>query len=278
MPLIADSVTCQLCGANNARLVDTMRRKPPGETDFGIPPDKYIREIWQCQACSVFFTQHDLFTDRFYREQYNRATYQHDLVGSYERVRGLPESASDNRQRVRRVTNLHATSGKQPQASMVLDVGSGLCVFLAELRDLGFRCHAIDPDPLAAEHAFTCANVDYAHAGTLKTFPLTDVRYDIVSINKVLEHVPDPVGLLSAATQFLKQDGFLYLEVPDGQGALDNSTVCDREEFFIEHETVFTEASTCWLVERAGLQVIEMQSIHEPSDKYTIYAFCSADN
>lgn len=267
--------TCKLCGADNANLVRTLRRRPPHETEFGIPVDAYVRDIFQCMTCSVFFTQHGLLDGDFYSSNYNEATYQRDLVSTYERIRQLPESTSDNKLRVRRVAEYHALTGKSHDGSLVLDVGSGLCVFLAELKELGFQCHAIDPDPLAAEHARTRANVDYAFAGTLDAFPLTDVRYDIISLNKVLEHVDDPIRLLSMATRLLTPTGFVYLELPDGDAALAHGSVYDREEFYIEHETVFTEASTLWLLERAGLRALEMQSIHEPSDKYTIYAFSS---
>jgi len=271
---VSQTLACKLCGGHHARLVETLRRKPLRETEFGVPGDRYRREIWRCDNCDVFFNHHDLLTDQLYRDQYNEATYGRDLAATYQRIRALPASQSDNKQRIRRVAEYYAAHGnKSPRESRVLDVGSGLCVFLAEMKELGFECHAIDPDPMAAEHARKCAGVDYAFAGTLDTFPLTDARYDIISFNKVLEHVADAVSLLASAARFLKPDGFIYLEVPDGQAALAGGTIGEREEFYVEHATVFTPASAQWLIAKAGLELLELQSIHEPSDKYTLYAF-----
>ena len=69
-------------------------------------------------------------------------------------------------------------------------------------------------------------------------------------------------------------EGAIYIELPDGQAALEQGTAADREEFFIDHYAVYCPASLSHLVEAAGLTIAEARAIHEPSDKYTLYAFC----
>ena len=36
-------------------------------------------------------------------------------------------------------------------------------------------------------------------------------KFDIVTLNKVLEHVQDPIKMLSLTKDWVKQDGFVYL-------------------------------------------------------------------
>ena len=79
----------------------------------------------------------------------------------------------------------------------------------------------------------------------------------------------------NAAKKLLNNRGVIYLELPDGDTALKYGDIINREEFYIEHHTVFNENSARLLAQKAGLKVLEIKSVHEPSDKYTLYAFLS---
>ena len=47
-----------------------------------------------------------------------------------------------------------------------------------------------------------------------------------------------------------------------------------REEFFIEHYHAFSLASIGLLIEKAGLTILSIERLREPSGKYTLRAFC----
>ncbi|WP_459934502.1 hypothetical protein [Fundidesulfovibrio butyratiphilus] len=53
----------------------------------------------------------------------------------------------------------------------ILDVGSGLAVFAAELARRGYGCHYLDPSPLSAEHALRRAGARSARAGSIADWP-----------------------------------------------------------------------------------------------------------
>ncbi len=264
---------CWLCGSTDANVVAEVRCRPEGEPDFGIDPAAYRRRILQCRRCSVYYSAHNLFADDVYGGTYNQSIYRHRLAEKYDRIMGLPADRSDNRQRVGRVADFVAGLGWVPEETRVLDVGTGLCVFLGGVKPLGFRCFAIDPDPIAARHALGHVGVDGAHAGTLADFA-GDETFHLVTFNKVLEHVKDPVDQLRRAVERLADDGVVYLELPDAVGAQAHGTVFEREEFFIDHYTMHTPDSLTYLVTSAGLRLSQWECIHEPSDKYTLYAFC----
>src|SRR5207245_1601001 len=94
---------------------------------------------------------------------------------------------------------------------------------------------------------------------------------DVVSFNKVLEHVADPVAMLERARQYLRAGGFVYVEVPDGETAAADGP--GREEFFIDHLHVFSAASLALLGSRAGCAAQTIERLHEPSGKHTLRAF-----
>ncbi len=217
----ANKTQCYLCGSEKRELIVDIRQKPARETDFGVAQNAYTRQVYQCLNCSVFFNIQDMLGTDIYGQQYNQATYSRKLLETFSRIRSLPEAQSDNKQRIRRIMNFNSRARREPKNTRILDVGSGLCVFLAELKDHGYQCYAIDPDPVSAQHALDHAKVDGVHAGTLDDFS-SDQKFEIITFNKVLEHVPDPLRVLEKAKSFLVPGGFIYVELPDAEMAIKN--------------------------------------------------------
>jgi 2-polyprenyl-3-methyl-5-hydroxy-6-metoxy-1,4-benzoquinol methylase len=133
----------------------------------------------------------------------------------------------------------------------------------------GWLATALDPDPRAVEHARQTAGVE-AVCGHFPGARL-DGKFDLVTFNKVLEHVEDPVAMLAASGPLVAEDGFVYVEVPDGEAAAAEGP--GREEFFIEHHHAFSAASLVLLAARAGFRVREMERLREPSGKFTLRGF-----
>ena len=108
-------------------------------------------------------------------------------------------------------------------------------------------------------------------------FTQTDFRekFDIVSLNKVIEHVKDPVQMLKRAKAALKPSGFVYIEVPDGEKAILDADGALREEFTIDHPHVFSAASLNIALTKAGLTDYLLERLREPSGKYTLRVFAA---
>jgi SAM-dependent methyltransferase len=138
------------------------------------------------------------------------------------------------------------------------------------MKQVGWQGTALDPDERAARHAREVVGVE----GLCGSLPSASGlgRYDAITFNKVLEHVEDPIALLAHARPFLKDHGFVYIELPDGEAAAREEGF-GREEFFVEHFHVFSTASIARLAERAGFQMTELERLREPSGKYTLRAF-----
>mgnify|MGYP001976614780 CR=1 FL=1 len=91
---------------------------------------------------------------------------------------------------------------------------------------------------------------------------------------KALQPFPNNFNIqLLKAKSLLSTDGIIYIELPDGKNASENGGFIDREEFYLEHYTIFSKDSLDYLVRKIGFGLDEFSSIHEPSDKYTLFAF-----
>ncbi|MFL3005273.1 MAG: class I SAM-dependent methyltransferase [Candidatus Neomarinimicrobiota bacterium] len=263
---------CLLCNSSAMKTIEELHTKPLKETDFLIAKDKYRRTIRKCETCGIYLNQHDYDLDLLYKKNYNERTYTNNLSKHFDIIMSLPYSKSDNKQRVERINNYLIENSKHNKRISVLDIGSGLCVFLAELKKYYNDVTCIDPSYRSIRHAKNYVGITNAIEGSFGDF-IFNQKYDLITLNKVLEHITDPLKTLKKAKSLLNDNGIIYVEVPDGYNASKNGGYVDREEFYIEHFTIFNQSSLNFLAKSVNLECIITKEIHEPSDKYSIYSF-----
>jgi SAM-dependent methyltransferase len=96
---------------------------------------------------------------------------------------------------------------------LVLDVGCGSCLSLLEARALGAEGRGIEADPNVRRIADELGLV--VHIGSLSDEPFLGQRFDLVVLNQVIEHVPDPALMLVRLRSLLKRDGRIVLVFPN---------------------------------------------------------------
>ncbi len=244
--------------------------RPPGEVRYELPAP-YRREYRHCTLCGHWFSKHDYDFAAFYNGAYVDASYGDGLRRAFERIMALPRDRSDNYHRVERIADFAKRMVVEGRARRLLDVGSGLAVFPALMKKRGWNCTALDPDPRAVDHAKEVVGVEARLGDFMTVAPASLGQFDLITFNKVLEHVEDPVAMLDASRKCLLRNGFVYVELPDGEVASRGGN--EREEFFIEHHHVFSCGSLDHMARQAGFTVVEFERLQEPSTKFTLRAF-----
>jgi SAM-dependent methyltransferase len=244
---------------------------PSGETAFDCGIGQYERGYSRCGLCHHWFSDNAMDLSGLYGGTYVDNTYGARMRQTFDRIQALPPEKSDNAGRVACVLDFarkHFALGKVPR---LLDVGAGLGVFADRMKGAGWLCASLDPDERATLHAQEVIGIEAVTGDFMQIDTATLGTFDVVSFNKVLEHVEDPVAMLTRARPLLAAGGFIYYEVPDGETAA--SEGLGREEFFIEHHHVFSTTSASLLATRAGFRVLRIESLREPSGKFTIRVF-----
>ena len=95
----------------------------------------------------------------------------------------------------------------------LLDIGSGSGQFIYEMRHFGMRVYGLEPGKFDKESA-------KRHGLNIKGTNLLKARYpkeyfDIITINHVLEHVPNPAKNIKEIYRILKKNGKLIVGVPN---------------------------------------------------------------
>jgi 2-polyprenyl-3-methyl-5-hydroxy-6-metoxy-1,4-benzoquinol methylase len=262
-----------ICSSPDFEVIFTCSKPPEGEINFTFSQKKkYFRQLLRCRTCGHFRSIHDMSDGDIYSGEYVRANYQ-NLTGlrkTFDKIVTLEPSRSDNEGRVNRIISFLKKSfpDKNRNNTSVLDIGSGLGVFPYRMKRAGWNITALDPDFRACEHMRKLGL--YVIQGTFQDAKI-DALYDLITFNKVVEHVGKPIEFLKQSNKVLINTGIVYVEVPDGTKASEKGY--HREEFFIDHMHIFSARSLSILMKRAGFLEIEQQNLKEPSGKYTLHSF-----
>ena len=257
----------RFCKSNKV-LIKQFNRPPKGETNFGFLP--YNRSLWQCTGCQHITNKHNFNIDTtFYKKTYQRTTYKEKARSRFTDLMSLPREQSDNRQRVNFIDNFWNDTQKNKEKSC-LDVGSGLGVFPAVLKELNWDCVAIEPDPEACEIIREQIGIEVLSGDLMERQNIGE--FNLICFNKVLEHTQNPKEMLLQSTSHLKSGGLLYIELPDGETALKESGP-DREEFFVEHFDAYSRKSLELLMNSVRFKILTIDQVYEPSGKFTLRAF-----
>ena len=91
-----------------------------------------------------------------------------------------------------------------------------------------------------------------------------DVNFDLVTCNQVLEHVSEPLNVLTEIKRLMSDDTWLYFDLPYEKIMHDSIPIIERlkrKRHWHEHINFFTEKGVRQLVNRADLNVIDLRIV-----------------
>lgn len=136
----------------------------------------------------------------------------------------------------------------------LLDLGCGDGRFLALMREAGWDVTGIDTDPVAVQSAAELGIP--AIAGSVEDVSFPEKSFDAVTLSHVIEHVHDPVGLLSSCRRLVKPSGQIVIVTPNIRSfGHQKFGSCWRGLEPPRHLHIFSLSALRLCCEQAGLQV-----------------------
>jgi len=251
----------------NIELFYNYNSRPPFEPDYKIK--NYKRKILRCKVCGHFTASHKIKVHEFYKKNYSIISHGDDMRKKFDKLLSL-KSKSDNHYRIKRI--LSKFKNLKAKEIRLLDVGSGLGIFLYQLKKkVNWNLIGIEPDINFVKFSKKI-NIKVLHSN-LKSNTFKKNSFNIITMNKIIEHVKNPVKLLKISKKLLNENGHAYIEVPDGHAASKHKDKKFRQEFNVDHLHVFTKKSLKDCIGLAGLKLITCNNIKEKSGKLTLFAF-----
>ena len=139
----------------------------------------------------------------------------------------------------------------------------------AERRGQRWEANAVEPDPLAAAH-LRRLGIFHVTEGLFKPGTSFD-GFDLYTLNKVVEHLGGPKELLGqAATVLSTIRGHSMLKCQQRRLLMQAN---ERQYFRALRRQLYEIGSLNTALTRAGLEVIQLERIYEPSGKISIVGF-----
>lgn len=149
---------------------------------------------------------------------------------------------------------------------MVLDIGSGTGLFCRCAIEHGWYAVGVEPNNIARSYAQD--KQKHFSGGVWFESSLENVkeeRFWGVHISEVLEHVIDPIGMLSGAHDRLVPGGVLCVVVPNEQNALQTQLKASHGEWWFQppqHVNYFTFETIENLITDAGFEIYERSAMY----------------
>jgi SAM-dependent methyltransferase len=247
--------SCWICGCSEMELVrrSTLPATQLNSEDFRITDSGYGRTaaLYRCAKCH--FRQAADLPDvlRFY-ERLEDAEY----VGTWK------SRAKQARQLLERLIHFGG-SGR------LLDIGAGSGILVEAALQLGFAAEGVEPSAwLQAQSATRRLPV---HHGTL---PHSEIHgpYDTVTIIDVIEHVSNPVELLTATKQIMRPGAIGLLVTPDVDSLMARLMGFSWWHYRIAHVGYFNRHTLEKALRRSGLEPVawERAGWYFPADYLAI--------
>jgi SAM-dependent methyltransferase len=245
------STACIACGSANQTHIDKI-----WDNRYGSPG---IFSILKCVSCdqmvtSPLLSEQDLpaLYSRYYPRggvDFTALRNEADLVLLPDAERIRKRNGTDNQ------GHYLVKSGQR-----VLDIGCGSCVSLLEVRNLGGESWGIETDPnvraIADHFGLT------VHIGSIHDNPFPGADFDLIVLNQVIEHVPDPIALLKLVRGRLRSGGRVVLAFPNA-GSL-NKLISGRKwinwhiPYHLHH---YNKRSFPKIAKQAGYEIASMRTI-----------------
>jgi SAM-dependent methyltransferase len=168
--------------------------------------------IWLVRCAECGFGQPEQlptlpgFFDRMYDQRWSSDWVEHEFESDYKDV--IFHSILRELRHRRALGNARASS-------RLLDIGAHAGRFMYLAQRAGWDVEGVELNARTAAYAArrTGAPVHQANAGSLAD---DGRRYAAVTLTDVLEHIPDPVAMLTTAARLLEPGGTLAVKVPCG--------------------------------------------------------------
>lgn len=228
---------------------------------IGLPSEGEVRAIVECQNCHLVYrrprlTQEELTS--LYHVFRNFMLESETPDQYFERITSLPRGQSENEDKLDWICPELIRSFGAAGPNKVLDIGCGGGVFLWSLIKRFPLIQAVGVEPTQRFADLTSRRLGIVvHAAQFKAGLLRD-KFDAIFLNQVLEHVYASVAFMRSVAEHLGDNGVVYVEVPSTAdiGILPES----HDRFMSQHLYIFSEATLCEVLNRAGLLPVAIGS------------------
>ncbi len=235
---------CPICSSRDFQFVFAAR-------DYTVSKEHF--QIWQCNDCSLRFTQNvpteDHIGEYYQSEDYisHSNTKKGVINYLYQHVRNITLN-----QKAQLVTKLAPHT-----PGTILDIGCGTGEFLYKMKTKGWEVLGLEPDKGAREYARNTYALLVEEPSRL--YDISSGYFDIVTMWHVLEHIHELHACIEATSHILTTHGTLIIAVPNFESR--DASVYQNQWAAYDvprHLYHFNPQSMSTLLQQHGYELVDM--------------------
>jgi len=232
-----EPTVCNLCGADTPRLV---------YTNFG-------RDISRCRSCGHVYAGPERLTGWETWARYDESYFRNEYLPALGVVDDRVDLPACDARFARELSRMRP----HRQIGTLLEIGSAAGLFLKSAERDGWQVTGVEIMEAGAEFARRHLGLNIISA-PVEQANLTPAAYDIVAMFEVIEHLPDPAGVVGQLRNLLRPGGRLVISTPNIQ-SLTRAMLGGSWSVLNpgEHLHYFSEASLRRMLVDAGYDAVQ---------------------
>lgn len=234
-------IKCTLCGCEDTQYIDSKIRNIEENSEC---------KMYKCSKCETHFMyplpkseELEEYYDGKFREEVHTGAYYEDETLKWVFNYFTPEA-------IKRVERVKKDLKKTDE---ILEVGCSVGYFLNAIVDNVESAYGTEWDSKA--RGYIENSINHPSIKTAKNPEDFNKKFDKIFMFHVLEHIEDPVEFLTGLKQMLKENGKIYIEVPNVDDVMVKTFDCKAfEEFYYKkaHIFNFNEKGLKYIFEKCG--------------------------
>lgn len=197
----------------------------------------YSDEFHACKVCGTLVTSADVPDANLAVARDDGELYSKDYwLKRQSELYGLPPL--DQRARLdlpeRCVHWLNLLLKRRLPPARVLEIGCAHGGYVALMRWAGYDAAGTEMSPWVVQFARETFGIP-AHAGRIEDLALPRSSLDVIILNDVIEHLPDPAATLGHAATLLAPGGFFIIQTPEYKEHLTLADIVSTGDPFLRH-------------------------------------------
>ncbi|MEC1305750.1 MULTISPECIES: class I SAM-dependent methyltransferase [Lysinibacillus] len=218
-----------------------------GKDDSSFQFMKNDFSLLQCNNCkTAFFDKIPVNTDDLYSAEHALSDAQKAYLVNkdYRKVRFASE----------RITLIESLLQKSVLNKNILDVGCGTGWFLEYAKEQGANCFGLELGKELSKFTEERLNIPIWNC-ELPDLE-TDVRFDVITMFDLIEHVVEPLKLIESAKKLLNDSGIILIFTPHFDSVA-IQTMKDKSNLIMpaEHLSYFTKNTLNFIAEKTNMKV-----------------------
>ena len=267
---------CLICQSKDYRVIFSYDKPDQYEIAIGVSKEGYDRKWVECKNCGLFYS---IYSRKENMESIYKSSYRDSSSPwrkespeeLFKKVVELPEGESETKFRVKWIKeNINKMWDddllkKAKLQHNFLDIGGGNGIFAYEFQDKEWKSHVVDPNE---NGKFIESTLKILFVQSYYKQKLFNVKFDLISLVFVLEHLNNPINLLTKVKEDMTNNSLLYIEVPDA--ICFNKKPEDDDIFNSCHLWMFSPNTLTPLLDRCGFEIFCLGRIKTKRDHYAL--------